>query len=41
MKVDIEKIEITKVTPTKNEIDVCEKITKGERWGESGIRIGI
>jgi hypothetical protein len=39
MKVEIEKTEITKVTPSTNEIDVCEKFTKRERWGESGIRI--
>ena len=31
MKVEIEKTEVTKVTPTKNEIEVCEKFTKGEK----------
>jgi hypothetical protein len=28
MKVEIEKTEVTKVTPTINEIEVCEKIHK-------------
>ena len=39
MKVEIEKTEGNKVTTTKNEIEVCEQITKGEKGTESGIRI--
>ena len=37
MKVEIEKTEITKVTPSTNEIDVCEKNSQRGRGGEKVV----
>jgi hypothetical protein len=37
MKVEIEKTEVTKVTPTINEIEVCEKNSQGGVGGEKVV----